>query len=456
MSSRPVTSAAPAAASNPKSWDSSYTTINAPGIGKIKYKKIGDLTADELTGAVVDARIKYVDPDTNELLLISHYDLFKDGTNTVAPFSEDKRARNGVELYKVVYPISNKGRIDKVTGLLSVPTGLEAKGLPLLSWQHGTDFIPTEAPSEIMKKDQLQARPPGSVLEGQIRSTETLFNLARLGGNGYIVAAADYNGLGGSKTPQYYGVDEPTTKATSGMLKASSAILKKLELKATNLFMNGWSQGALNTLFLQRNLEDEGNPIVKAAHASTFSSLTESANYWFTDVGYPNWATTCIPLILGSYQAYYDIKGLMKKAIKPEYLKISKDIFQGKVNWDNVTPPDPDNKDEGFLGLPAIGGDMLKPRFLKEIREKRGEFYERLKQNDPLKQTFTHPSRFYGGGQDTAIPPGYSVDVPVDFLAPLATGVSIDEQATHRSTFLGSLYGSFLNPQDDIFTWFAE
>lgn len=245
------------------------------------------------------------------------------------------------------------------------------------------------------------------------------------------------------------------------MLKASSAILEKLGLESTKLFLNGWSQGAINTLFLQRNLQNQGEPIAKAAHTSTFSSLSESAKYWFTsnwrpfdEGGYPAWTSTCVPMILGSYQEYYNIKGLMKKAIKPEYLKISKKIYQEKVNWDKVTPPV--NKDEGYLGLPADVRKMVKAEFVKEIQDERGEFYERLKQNDPLTQIFTHPSRFYGGGKDTAIPPRYSVEIPVEFLAPLATGVSIGEQATHRSAFLGSLYGSASNPQDDIFTWFAQ
>lgn len=271
----------------------------------------------------MDDRVKIVNPATKEISLISHYDLFDEGTNTVAPFSEDKRSRNGVDLYKVKYVIKNKGEADLVTGLLAVPIGINSKSLPMLSWQHGTVFTADEAPSGIMKDDQLQVESVGAAFEGQIRSTETLFNLARFGGNGYIVAAADYNGLGGSKTPQYYGVDKPTTKAASGMIDASSAILKKLGLETTKLFMNGWSQGALNTLFLQKKLQNQGVSIAKAAHASTFSSLSESAKYWFTEFdGQPNWVTTCIPLVLGSYQEYYNIKGLMKKAIRPEYLKI--------------------------------------------------------------------------------------------------------------------------------------
>jgi hypothetical protein len=434
-----------------------YETIKTTTVGIVKYAKIGDLTADELTGAVIDKRVKVVDPVSREISYISNYDLFNimAENNAAAPFSIEKRAQNGIDLYKVEYSIKNNGKVDRVTGLLAIPVGIEAKKMPLLSWQHGTTFTANESPSGVMKNDELQSKPPGSILEGQIRSTETLFNLARFAGNGYIMAAADYNGLGDSMTPQYYAIDKPTTKATTGMLEASRAIVNKLGLESTKLFLNGWSQGAVNTLFLEKYLQTEGAPPTKTAHSSTFSSLSNTANYWFNEfAGTPPWLTSCIPMILGSYQEYYGIKGLMASAIKPQYLQISKKIYRGEVNWDQVGAPA--SPDAGLLGLPTTGKQMLKSKFRKDIQEGRGEFFRRIKENDPLTQTFNHPSQFYGGGEDTAIKAGYSVDKPVEYLSPLATGVWVGEGATHRSTFLASLYGSALNPVNDIFTWFAE
>ena len=433
-----------------------YITINDSVSGPIKYKKIGDLTADELTGALVDKRVKVIDPATNSVDYISNYDLFNvPENNAAAEFSGDKRARNGVDLYKVKYSINNKGREDVVTGLLAVPVGIGSRNMPLLSWHHGTTFTANEAPTGIMKDDQLQTKPPGSVLEGQIRSTETFFNVYRFAGNGYAVVAADYNGLGDSRTPQYYAIDKPTTKATSGLIQAGKTVLEKLDIGTTELYMNGWSQGALNTLFLEKKFEKEGVPVQKTAHSSTFSSLTASINYWVNGFeGDPFWMTTCLPLVLGSYQEYYNIDGLMEKAIKPKYLRISERIYEGKVNWDQVSGPE--KPGEGLLGLPTTGKEMLKSEFRREVREERGEFFRRVKQNEPITQTFSHPSRFYGGGKDTVIPPGYSVDKPVELLSPLATGTWIGDTATHRSAYLGSMFGSAANPQQDIYTWFAE
>lgn len=430
-----------------------YATINDPAAGLIKYKKIGDLTADELTRAVSRPRVIYLDPKTKKTSKVSNYELFNENQGAAA-WSKEKRAQNGVDLYKVKYIINNKGEADVVTGLLTVPVGIDAKNLSMLSWQHGTTFSANESPTGIMKNDQLQARPPGSIYEGQYRSTETLFNIARFGGNGYVVAAADYNGLGDSKTPQYYAIDKPTTKATTGMIEASNIILEKLGLETKNLFLNGWSQGAVNTLFLERSLQNQEISISKSAHSSTFSSLAACVQYWVNDFkGNPPWLTTCIPMILGAYEEYYNIDGLMASAVRKPYLKTAEKIYREKIDWDQVGGPQKDG--EGLLGLPLTGKEMLKKHFREDIRDGRGEFFKRLKQNDPLTEKFTHESRFFGGGEDTAIAPGFSVEKPVKFLGSLASGVSVGDLATHRSTFLGSLYGSANNPQEDIFTWFS-
>ena len=432
--------------------DNQYRIIKDTEIGVIKYKRIGDLTAEELTKAVTDPVVKDVGQTDNQMRYISNYELFNE-KSAAAPFSEDMRSHNGVDLYKVGYYIKNKGKKDLVTGLLAVPVGIDSKALPLLSWQHGTTFTANEAPSGIMKDDELQAKPVGSVYEGQVRSTETLFNVQRFAGNGYVVAAADYNGLGDSKTPQYFFVDKPTTKATTGMIDAAKAILQKLGLTTIGLYLNGWSQGAGSTLFLEKNQEGKGNPITKAAHSSV-TNLPVAVSYWFNEFdGDPLWLTTCIPMVIGGYQEYYDIHGLMERAIKPEYLRTAERIYEGKINWDKVGAPR--NPGEGLLGLPKTGKELLTAKFLRDFNEGKGEFYKRIQENNIFTEKFTHPSRFYYGGEDYTIAPG-ATEEAVEFYAPMATGVLVGDEATHRSNFLGSLYGSALNPQDDIYTWFAE
>ena len=359
-----------------------------------------------------------------------------------------------MDLYKVGYRINNNGKLDAVTGLLVIPKGAVHTTLPLLSWQHGTVMSANEAPSGIMLDDQLQRTPSGSTLTGQIRSTETLFNLVRFAGNGYAMAAADYNGNGDSKTAQYYGVKDPTIRAMNGWITAAKAILSHFSIKIDKLFLNGWSQGALNTLWLARSLNQSHIRVTKQATSSTFSDMTQCASYWFNSFqGDPIWGTSVFPLLIGAYESYYNLKGLMKEAFKPKYLSLAQAMQQGKLNWDQVPQPKPG---EGLFGLPIKAADLLNEEFIKDFNNKRGRFYSKFSLNtQTMDGKYSYPSRFYGGTKDTIIPPGVAVDVPVNYFAPLASGVNVGPDATHRSTFVASLFGSALDPGNDIGTWFS-
>lgn len=190
-------------------------SIRVPGIGLVKYTKIGDLSAAELNDAITGISITYVDPATNQTVNKSHYGFYNEN-EAATQWMPEKGAKNGMDLYKVQHNITNKLRRDLVTGLLAVPTGLDRNIVPLLSLQHGTNMSAVEAPSMIMSNDVLQRSPSGSTVAGQIRITETLFNLGRFVGNGYALVAADYNGLGGSNTKQYYGIKIQRIRHPSG------------------------------------------------------------------------------------------------------------------------------------------------------------------------------------------------------------------------------------------------
>lgn len=430
-------------------------SVNVPGLGHVKYFKIGDLSVEELNNAIAADLITYTDPVTGQISKISHYNLFNQfENNAAAPWSPANGARDGIDLYEVQYFIRNPQSLDSVTGLLAVPTSAYGESRPVLSWQHGTIFFREDAPSRVMRNDQLQKSPEGSNLVGLNRSAETLFNLVRFAGNGFVLAAADYNGNGGSMSSQYYAVKEPTNKATAGMIKASMGVLARLGVRTENLFLNGWSQGALNTLWLGQNLQSAGIPVAKQAGSSSFSDLNKSLDYWFNSSGgTPYWLTSCLPLVLGAYESYYGLKGLMAEAVKPQYLDTARRIYEGKIDWDRIPPVEPG---KGLLGLPLTGREFLNENFIQDFNNKQGAFYAKTQENQVLETKLSHPSRFYGGGQDTVLPPGVSVELPTEFMAPLATGINVGENATHRSTFLGSLFGSAQSPDNDILTWFES
>ena len=408
------------------------------GIGKVQFRKIGDLTATELNTALKR-------PTAYEGL--STYELFNEG-NTAPAFTDSLGAQKGVSFYRLIYrtTVPETGRKERVSGLLVIPKQ-SGKQLPMVSWQHGTVVDPKEAPSMLVNHDQIKMGP------GEIpRSAETLFNVVRLSGNGYILSAADYIGNGRSTTTQAYAVKGATNQTNQDMLAASQAVSEHLGYSSSKLMLNGWSQGGLNTQWLGNALHDHAQNVDRLSAVSGPSNLKENLNYWFNDfAGQPYWLTSQVPLLIGSYQKYYGIKDLMAKAIKPEYLETSKQLYNKKIDWYNVQPPTDPSK--GLLGLPVQPIDMLTGAFIEEFNSGKGAFYQQVVRNTAIEGRFPEPSRFYGGGADTVVPTWSSITMPVEHQqqlgSDLATGINVSPDATHRSTFLNSLFGP-----ENILNWF--
>ena len=284
------------------------------------------------------------------------------------------------------------------------------------------------------------------------RSAETLFNVVRLSGNGYILSAADYIGNGRSETTQAYAVKGATNQTNQDMITAAKAVSKKLGYSSDQLMLNGWSQGGLNTQWLGNALERNGITPDRLSSVSAPSDLAKVMSYWLNDYpGNPPWLTAVTPLLFGSYEKYYGMKGLMAEAIRPEYLETARRIYNKKIDWATVNPPT--NPNEGLLGLPSKPKDMIIGAFLDEFNAGKGEFYRTVVKNTALEGRFPEPSHFYGGGLDNVVPTWSSIALPVEHQrqldSSLATGIDASPEATHRSTFLDSLFG-----QQNVLNWF--
>ncbi|MEI7666202.1 MAG: hypothetical protein WCI65_09170 [Synechococcaceae cyanobacterium ELA263] len=430
-------------------------TLKVSGLGMVTFQKVGDLTAAELNAELSKQSIP-VSKDA----AISTYDLFNE-KGVATPFiPEQTGAKNGIDFYQLTYqtriPENNKSY--KVSGLLAIPrlgqsknifTLRKPKTIPMLSWQHGTVLDPNEAPSSLIKNDKIQRSPFGIP-----RSAETLLNVVRVAGNGYILAAADYIGNGLSKTTQAYAVKGATKQTTADMLKASNAVLRQLGDTPGPLSLFGWSQGGLNTQWLSSQLQNDGIAVKKQGITSGPTDLEKTLSYWINDYpGEPPWLTTLLALLIGSYEKYYGIKGLMQQAFRPEYLETSKQIYNQQIDWD-TTLPDPSG---AFLGLPLKPKDMLTGEFIDEFNNKKGAFYEKIVENTALETKYNKPSTFYGGVLDNVVPERFAIQIPVRYQeslgSSLATGISIDSEATHRSAFLGSLFGSASDPSNNLLQW---
>ena len=139
--------------------------------------------------------------------------------------------------------------------------------LPVVSWQHGTVLSFDGIPSNMLKLAD-----PAYVMSYPGDSAETLFNVHRFAGQGYAVIAADYVGKGPFRSGrgEAYGVRDTTVQTCLRMLEAGLTTMQSMGLQTGPLFLNGWSQGGLNSQWLHQALRQRKVPIVATSVSSPF------------------------------------------------------------------------------------------------------------------------------------------------------------------------------------------
>jgi len=228
-------------------------------------------------------------------------------------------AQNSVKLYRVKYHSIIPEQNNKPTvasGLIAIPnTG--KKSYPVVSYQHGTVFTKYEVPSNIED------------------SMETKLEVANFAGNGYILVAADYFGKGISSEPDSYMVKESTAQACFDMLKASQEVLNSMGISQTQLFLSGWSQGSWCTNVFRKRLETLSIPVTAAGMAATPNDPYLVMLRWIDNPSDSDaqWTVGCAALFVESYEHNYDLPGLTKEAVKPEYYQTVSDFYSNKVTW---------------------------------------------------------------------------------------------------------------------------
>lgn len=364
-------------------------------------------------------------------------------------------ARFDVDLHRLttttVHPLT--GQSLKVSGLLALPAG-PARQVPLISWQHGTIFSFGSVPSNLTALADETYEPADAV-----DSLETLLNLQRFVGQGYALVAADYVGKGplrGDMT-EAYAVKEVSVRNCLDMLSAGEAAMTQLGFRKSGLYLHGWSQGALNTLWLHQALRAMSQPIVATAVASPFNDANEAWRYWAGAQSYalpdgvtsypsiPSYIALCQFITLASYEVHYGFDGLLRAAVRPEYHGLAAQFLK------NYTL----EADE-LASLPA-GDKVLVPGFLERATSPQGSaFLRRLAANRATYWDYDNPIRFHYGLADEAINPGM-VFPALAAGGKLAQGVAVPG-ASHRVTFLAGMYGtaSSLSGQQNVLQWFGS
>jgi pimeloyl-ACP methyl ester carboxylesterase len=360
--------------------------------------------------------------DTSRLNRILNEELEQFLDNSTESFSafngKYQTPTNNVTLYKLTYQstIPEKNNAPAITtGIIAIPSTL-ADGNPLLSYQHGTVMSNMDVPSFIEK------------------SMETKLSIAQFAGNGYIVIAADYHGLGESVIENSYFVQKSTEQACLDLYAAAQEFLKQKNINIGHYFTLGWSQGSYNTLTYLRRLEQAGIPVDATATAATPSD----PNYFFVRyIINPRpedgpWSVACLSNLLFSYEHYNDLKGLTANAIRPEYLQDAKNYYENKIEFSE------------FLGkTPQITTDFLTPEFVKEIQLGSSPLCHALTAADGYRWKSTTPLRSYYGEKDEIITLDL-MKLAIEYQASLGKKngelINAGQKADHRATYAYALY----------------
>lgn len=320
-------------------------------------------------------------------------------------------ATNAVRLYRVTYPsvIPEQGnRPITATGLVAVPE-VDAKSLPLVSYQHGTVYLNDEVPSS------------------PEQSPETQLMIAQFAGQGYLLIGADYFGLGGSREPEGYMVKASQQQATSDMLVAGRAVMTAMGLSDTGLHLAGWSQGGFVTMAMLEKLERDGVAVKAAATASAPLDVFAALN-GFLSFPRPNdavWVNSLFILSAFAFENYYAVPGLARSLFTDDtYDTLAKAYRREKID---------------VAAIPTDLKKLIRPEYFDPQFFAASAYGRLIAATSAYRWVIETPVRNYYGEADEAITVGVA-RMAATYQAAMGTGNATVEavstgDTSHRGTF---------------------
>lgn len=351
-------------------------------------------------------------------------------------------ATNPVEIYSVRYEsrIPELGdRKVEATGLVAVPVVANRASLPLISYQHGTVFGKYEVPSFSFRRTNPGGHPH---YDG---AYETRQMVGQFAGDGYVLMAADYFGMGGSAgMPEAFFVKASAQQANYDLYKDVVKFLETKGIAPRRLFLGGWSLGGLNTMgFLQR-LEQERVQVTAAFTASSpndpFAALNGFLYSPRPGVDAP-WLDTILALSVFAYEHYYQEKDLARSVLNPRHYDDLRSIYERSY----ADPEQFGGMLERLASTPLI--EFLREEYRDPAYFANSAYGRRLAAAETFRQQFKSPVRMFCGTTDEAVRESVGA-VARDYQRVLLGGtpdarnpieVEPVEGGNHRLTFIAAV-----------------
>ncbi len=336
-----------------------------------------------------------------------------------------------VKNYKIRYKtIDINGNLINASGLLSVPIKSGGSLSPIISYQHGTIFLNSHAPSN---QHTAQSEP---VLAASL---------------GYIVSSPDYIGYGdSSKLMHPYSHSKTLASSSIDMLRAAKVFLEKEKILTNNqLFLMGYSEGGKATLAMQRvietSLSNEFQLTASAPGAGNYD-MTATANLVLsvTEMVYPAY----VAWIIKAYNDIYNINRL-SDIIAPQYLDAVSNSFDGTKSGDDINAQ-----------LTTVISELIKPAFINEyIGNGAVKLKAAIADNNDYNWAPDVPTRLFHGLDDRVVHYFNSSDARDKMIQNGSTSVQLVDcdvgvNATNHSNcyfpYLGYVYSFFSVYADNL------
>lgn len=318
-----------------------------------------------------------------------------------------------VKVYSVYYnTVTPDGLPTKASAAAVIPT-VSGKSLPLLSYQHGTEFLTNNVASQ--------------------GGGELTLGLA-FASIGYVVSMPDYLGMGlssGMMHPYVHARSEATACLDS--LRAVRILCSQQSVSLNGqLFLIGYSQGGQATMALHREIElyhtNEFLITASAPMAGPYDMSGTMAEVMISDRVYDS--PSYLPYTLFSYNNVYRIYNSPLDFLIEPYAKTLPPLFDGRHSSSDIN-----------AAMPSVPSKILKPEFITQFKnDPNHPFRVILRANDLYKWRPIAPLRMYHCAADNLVPYANSQVALTNFHALGATHVQLIDPFPSGNHGTGAMY----------------
>jgi len=308
-----------------------------------------------------------------------------------------------VSVYSVTYEtFDHRGASVLASGAVAFPAGSGIPSAPVVSYQHGTMFLRTDAPSTPLASDQGYG--------------------VAMGTHGYVVCMPDYLGLGTNSPPLHpYLHSRSEAVACVDMLRACRVFVTNSTSLALNgkLFIIGYSQGGHATLALQRELEQHHTnefPITASAPMAGPHDLSgTTTDRLLSDVAYTN--PEYLAYLLFGYNSVYPLFDSPSEVLKSPYYTTLPPVMDGAHAANEVRAE-----------MPAVPKQIFKDEYLAAFQsDSNHPLRAALRTNDTFRWVPQAKTRLYHCAGDTVVPQANSLVAYSNFVAHGSTNATFED-----------------------------